>query len=124
MMTMPLASAQDVCECTMITMKIATHRRAPAFRRRPQRDNGRQMYDVMRYWDDDQPEWNAEERAFAAAWRKQPKWVVSRSLKSVGPNASLVGNDLEREIRELNAERDGENEVGGTNVAHSMNVVW
>jgi hypothetical protein len=51
---------------------------------------GRQMYEVMRYWDDDHPEWGAEERAFAAAWRKQPKWVVSRTLKTVGPNATLV----------------------------------
>jgi hypothetical protein len=24
---------------------------------------GRQMYEVMRYWDDDHPEWNAEELA-------------------------------------------------------------
>jgi len=30
---------------------------------------GRQMYEIMRYWDDDHPEWNADERAFAAAWR-------------------------------------------------------
>ena len=37
---------------------------------------GRKMYEVMRYWDDDHPEWGAAERAFAAAWRKQPKWVV------------------------------------------------
>jgi len=28
---------------------------------------GRRMYEVMRYWDDDHPEWNAEEHAFAAA---------------------------------------------------------
>jgi hypothetical protein len=28
---------------------------------------GRQMYEVMRYWDDDHPEWDAEEHAFAAA---------------------------------------------------------
>ena len=48
---------------------------------------GRQMYEIMRYWDDDDPEWDTEERAFAEAWRNQPKWVVSRSLKSVGPNA-------------------------------------
>jgi hypothetical protein len=41
---------------------------------------GRRMYEIMRYWDDDHPEWNADERAFAAAWRNQPKWVVSRSL--------------------------------------------
>lgn len=52
---------------------------------------GRQMYETMRYWDDDQPEWNADERAFAAAWRTQPKWVVSRSLNSVGPSARLPG---------------------------------
>jgi hypothetical protein len=51
---------------------------------------GRRMYEVMRYWDEDSPEWGAEERDFAAAWRSQSKWVVSRSLKSVGPNATLV----------------------------------
>ena len=49
---------------------------------------GRHMYEVMRYWDDDHPEWDAEEHAFAAAWRNQPKWVISRSLKSVGPSAT------------------------------------
>ena len=59
----------------------------------------------MRYWDDDHPEWDAEEHAFAAAWRRQPKWVVSRSLPSVGPNATLVGDDLEAAIRTLKAER-------------------
>jgi hypothetical protein len=35
---------------------------------------GRHMYEVMRYWDDDHPEWEVEEHAFAAAWRNQPKW--------------------------------------------------
>ena len=25
---------------------------------------GRRMYEVMRYWDDDHPEWGAEEHAF------------------------------------------------------------
>ena len=47
---------------------------------------GRRLYEVMRYWDEDRPEWSPEEGKFAAAWRHQPKWVVSRSLKSVGPN--------------------------------------
>ena len=56
---------------------------------------GRRMYEVMRYWDEDHPEWDAEERDFAAVWRSQPKWVVSRSLKSVGPNATLVEDDIE-----------------------------
>jgi dihydrofolate reductase len=81
---------------------------------------GRQIYELMRYWDDDQPEWGAEERAFAAAWRAQPKYIVSRSLKSVGPNASLVENDLEGAIRKLKAERHGEIEVAGPNLAQSL----
>jgi dihydrofolate reductase len=81
---------------------------------------GRHMYEVMRYWDEDHPEWGVEEHAFAAAWRNQPKWVVSRSLTSVGPNARIVGDDLEGAIRELKAERDGEIEVAGPNLARSL----
>lgn len=81
---------------------------------------GRQMYDIMRYWDDDQPEWNADEQAYAAAWRRQPKWVVSRSLKSVGPNATLIEGDLESAIRALKAEHTGEIEVAGPRLAHSL----
>ena len=81
---------------------------------------GRTMYEIMSCWDDDHPEWDAEEHAFAAAWRSQQKWVVSRSLKSVGPNARLVEGDLERAIRQLKAERDGEIEVAGPNLAHSL----
>ena len=84
---------------------------------------GRQMYEVMRYWDDDHPEWDAAERAFAAAWRKQPKCVVSRSLKSVGPNATLVEHDLQRAISALKAERDGEIEVAGPNLAQSLTAL-
>ena len=64
---------------------------------------GRRMYEVMRYWDEDCPEWDAEEHDFAAWWRSQPKWVVSRSLKSVGPNATLVQDDIEAVIRGLKA---------------------
>ena len=81
---------------------------------------GRRMYEIMRYWDDDHPEWNAEEHAFAAAWRSQPKWVVSRSLKSVGPNATLVGDDLAGAIRELKAGPAGEIEVAGPDLARSL----
>lgn len=81
---------------------------------------GRRMYEIMRYWDDDHPEWGAEEQAFARAWRNQPKWVVSRSLTSAGPNATIVGHDLERAIRELKAEREGEIEVAGPDLARSL----
>jgi dihydrofolate reductase len=81
---------------------------------------GRGMYEVMRYWDDDRPEWGAEERDFAAAWRNQPKWVVSRSLKSVGPNATLVADDVETLIRGLKAQRVGEIHVSGPDLAGSL----
>ncbi len=81
---------------------------------------GRTMYEIMRYWDADHPDWEPEGAAFAAAWRKQPKWVVSRTLGSVGPNATLVGDDLEGAIRALKAERDGEIEVAGPDLARSL----
>ena len=40
--------------------------------------------------------------------------------ESAGPNARIVADDLERAIRELKAERDGEIEVAGPVVAHSL----
>jgi len=81
---------------------------------------GRRMYEVMRYWDEDSPEWGADELDYAAAWRSQPKWVVSRSLKSVGPNATLVDDDIEAVIRGLKAELAGEIEVAGPELAQSL----
>lgn len=81
---------------------------------------GRRMYEAMRYWDEDRSEWNDEQRAYAAAWRSQPKWVVSRSLNAVGPNATLVVDDLEGTMRGLKARLDGEIEVAGPELAGSL----
>lgn len=81
---------------------------------------GRRIYELMRYWEDEHPDWDADRHAFAAAWRRQPKWVVSRSLKSVGPNARLIDDDLEGAIRALKAEREGEFEVAGPDLAQSL----
>jgi dihydrofolate reductase len=81
---------------------------------------GRRIYEIMRYWDKDDPDWDAAERAFAAAWRRQPKWVVSRSLESVGPNATLVTGELETALRELKARVDGEIEVAGSDLARTL----
>ena len=81
---------------------------------------GRRMYEVMRYWDEDHPEWTPELRDFATAWRSQPKWVISRSLKSVGPNATLVSNDIEAVIRGLKAQLVGEIAVSGPDLARSL----
>lgn len=81
---------------------------------------GRRMYEIMRYWDEDHPEWSEEQREFAAVWRRQPKWVVSCSLKSVGPNATLVEDDLEAVIRGLKARLAGEIAVSGPDLARSL----
>ncbi|MER8404306.1 dihydrofolate reductase family protein [Mesorhizobium sp. M0959] len=81
---------------------------------------GRRMYEVMRYWDEDQPGQDQVGRDFAAAWRAQPKWVVSRTLKSVGPNATLVDDDLKGFVRALKAEHEGEIEVAGPELAGSL----
>ena len=84
---------------------------------------GRRMYEIMRYWDEDHPEWGAEERDFAAAWRRQPKWVVSGTLESVGPNATLVAEAPEAVVRGLKAERVGEIEVAGPELAQSLTAL-
>jgi dihydrofolate reductase len=81
---------------------------------------GRKMYEVMRYWDDDLPDWDADDREFAAAWRSQPKWVVSRTLESVGPQATLIKGDIETAIRKLKAEQVGEIDVAGPELAQSL----
>ena len=81
---------------------------------------GRRLYEIMRYWDEDRPEWDADEREFAAAWRGQPKWVVSRSLKTVGPHATLVEGDFAAAMRGLKTRFEGEIEVAGPNLARSL----
>ena len=81
---------------------------------------GRRTYEVMRYWDEDHPDWTAEEREFATVWRRQPKWVVSGTLESVGPNATLVEGDLETAMRELKARLTGEIAVAGPDLARSL----
>ena len=78
---------------------------------------GRRIYEVMRYWEEDQPDWEVAEHDFAAAWRALPKWVVSRSLKSVGANATLVAGDVEAFVRRLKAEVEGEIDVAGPELA-------
>jgi dihydrofolate reductase len=84
---------------------------------------GSKMYEVMRYWDEERDDWDAEEETFAKAWRRQPKWVVSNSLQSVGPNATLVAGDLEGAVREIKAAHDGDIDVAGTQLARSLGAL-
>jgi dihydrofolate reductase len=84
---------------------------------------GRRIYEMMRYWDEEKPEWNALQHDFAAAWRAHPKWVVSRSLTSVGPNAVLVDRDIEAFVRSLKSEMDGNIAVAGPDLAGSLTKI-
>jgi dihydrofolate reductase len=81
---------------------------------------GRRMYETMRVWDEDNADWTDDHRAFAEAWRRQPKWVASRTLTSVGPNATLVSDNLEAVVRDLKARLTGEIAVSGPALAASM----
>ena len=81
---------------------------------------GRRLYEIMRYWDEDDPAWTPELRDFAKVWRDQPKWVVSHSLKSVGPNATLIIDDVGEELRKLKDRLGGEVQVGGPGLAQSL----
>jgi dihydrofolate reductase len=83
---------------------------------------GRRMYEVMRYWDEEQPDWDELEQDFAQAWRSQPKWVASRSLAFVGPNATLVHSDLIDFVANLKSERDGDIDVAGAELANVLSV--
>ena len=86
---------------------------------------GWRLYELMAYWDQDV--WDQDDpdeaealRDFAMAWRARPKWVVSRSLTAVGPNATLVGGEFEAAVRDLKARIDGVIEVGGPKLARSL----
>jgi dihydrofolate reductase len=81
---------------------------------------GRRTYEIMRYWDEDQPDWDAGDHDFAAVWRSKPKWVVSRSLQAVGPNARLVQENFGEELRALKGRLDGEIDVAGPELARSV----
>jgi len=81
---------------------------------------GRVMYGIMRYWDEDHTDWDPPDHDFAALWRRRPKWVVSRSLQSAGPNATLVRDDIEAAIRRIKTQVAGEIAVAGPNLAQSL----
>ena len=81
---------------------------------------GRRTYEILRYWDEDRADWGREERDFADAWRRHPKWVVSRSLQSVGPNATLIADDFESVMRNLKGRFAGEIAVAGPELAKSL----
>ena len=83
---------------------------------------GRRIYEVMRYWEQDQPDWDEGDQKFAQIWRSKPKWVASRSLTSVGPNATLVQGDLTDFAANLRSEQEGDIDVAGAEIANVLSV--
>ena len=58
---------------------------------------GRGLYEVMRYWDEDQPGWDAAEREFAAAWD------CFEYARALCPNHPIVLGKVVHFDRELRA---------------------
>lgn len=81
---------------------------------------GRRIYETMRYWDEERPEYTDLESEFGEALRSKPKWVVSRTLDSVGPNATLVKGDLGTFVKRLKDEVEGDIDVAGPVLAGSL----
>lgn len=76
---------------------------------------GRKMYEMMSFWDG--PDAEAADADFTRAYRASPKWVVSRTLTAVGPNAVLLGGDLKTEVERLKGEYEQDLEVAGPELA-------
>lgn len=81
---------------------------------------GRELYKDMHYWDTDDPDWTAVQAEFATVWRATPKVVVSTTLTEVGPNATLVSEDVDAELRRIVEETEGEIDVGGPTLAATL----
>jgi dihydrofolate reductase len=81
---------------------------------------GRKLYEIMRYWDENQAGWGPAEQEFALAWRGLRKWVVSGVLREVGPNATLLDGDLRTAVAALKAHAAGEIDVGGPVLAQAL----
>ena len=78
---------------------------------------GRKMYEVMRYWDDPDPASSPWELEFAKLWQQTPKAVVSTTLTEVGPNATLIRDNIDTRLRALKAETQGTIQVAGPTLA-------
>lgn len=75
---------------------------------------GRALYETMRYWEAPSAEASDAERAFADAWQKTPKIVVSTTLESVEPYARLVRDPAQV------ADAEGPVHIGGATLAAAM----
>jgi dihydrofolate reductase len=80
---------------------------------------GRVVYQMMEaHWPtaDQRPDSTESEKEFARIWRETPKVVYSRTLETVGPNATLVREVVPDEVRELAAQAEGDLSLGGAEI--------
>jgi dihydrofolate reductase len=80
---------------------------------------GRRLYEVMRYWDQEDATWGPVERDFAEVWEALPKIVFSSTLAAadLGPNARLATGSVADEVRAI---EDGNVGVGGATLAAAL----
>ena len=83
---------------------------------------GRRMYETMAVWEtmDQDPAMPDYIREFAQIWKNKRKVVVSRTLKTVGPNCKLVARDIEAEVRTLKQQSGNDVGVSGPGLASTL----
>lgn len=80
---------------------------------------GRNLYEVMRYWETKDESWGPIERDFAEVWNPLPKIVFSSTLgdADLGPNARLATGSVVDVVRAID---DGVIGVGGATLAAAL----
>jgi dihydrofolate reductase len=84
---------------------------------------GRRTYELMEsFWAaaGDDPEITGPMAEFAGIWRDTPKIVYSRTLKSVGDNATLVRAVVPEEVEALKSGTGGDMTIGGPDLARAF----
>ncbi|MGR4881155.1 dihydrofolate reductase family protein [Streptomyces sp. LARHCF249] len=82
--------------------------------------HGRVMYELMEAsWStvDDDPANAGPVAEFGGIWRDKPKYVYSRTLERVGPNATIVREVVPEEVAALKAAPGGDLCLGGAGIA-------
>jgi dihydrofolate reductase len=84
---------------------------------------GRRTYELMeRFWPTvgDGPEITGPMAEFAGIWRDTPKIVYSRTLESVGDNATLVRAVIPDQVEALKSGTGGDMTIGGPDLARTF----
>lgn len=84
---------------------------------------GRVTYELMEeFWPtaDQDPANEGPMAEFAGIWRDMPKFVFSRTLESVGPNATLLHEVDPEQVRGLRDAASGDLAVGGPDLLESF----